>query len=129
MSKEPVAKLPSMEHKFSIQIQGSDTQQMFIGEFMYRRPNIAEKSMIEQMRVRLNGDLKTLSNDVAINNEALSYLKFTIKEAPEWWSNSNHGASLHDENVLFEIYNKVIVFEAEWRKKVYGGKSEEVSES
>ena len=128
MSKEQVAKLPSMELKFFLNVTGTESGVTYTGDFVYKRPNIAERSLIESMRVRLNGDLKTLNPDIAINNEALAHLKFTIKEAPTWWADSNGGASLHDENVLFEIYNRVIQYEAVWRQKVYGGKAEDVNE-
>lgn len=127
MSKE-MSKLPSMEFKFHLNVQGEETGVNYIGEFTYKRPNIAERSMIESMRVRLNGDLKTLDPDIALNNEALSYLRWTIKESPDWWASSNYGGSLHDLNVLFEIYNKVIQFEAEWRQKVFGKDKDESSQ-
>lgn len=113
-------KLPSMEYRFSITVQGDSSQQMYLGDFLYKRPTIGERSLIDQMRARLNGDLRTIDEGIALNNEALSYLRFTLKEYPDFWKDSNFGFNLMDENVLLEIYNKVVLFEAEWRKKVYG---------
>jgi hypothetical protein len=113
-------KLPPMEHRFSINVQGEESQVNYMGDFLYKRPTIGEKSLIDQMRARLNGDLRTIDDNVALNNEALSYLRFTLKEFPDFWKESQFGFNLVDENVLLEIYNKVVQFEADWRKKVYG---------
>ena len=38
------------------------------------------------------------------------------------------GGDLYDANIIVAIYNKCLVFEAEWRKKVMGGKPKEVEE-
>jgi len=122
------SKLPSMEYRFDISVNGDESNTVFLGSFTYKRPTIAVRSMIEQMRVRLNGDLRTLDNDIALNNEALSMLRFTLIDSPQWWKDSDYGGNLHDENVIFELYNKCIQFESEWRKKVFGGKAEAVSE-
>lgn len=113
-------KLPSMEYRFDINVLGDDSRINFYGGFLYKRPTIGEKSLIDQMRARLNGDLRTIDENVALNNEALSYLRFTLREYPDFWKESQFGFNLIDENVLLEIYNKVVLFEAEWRKKVYG---------
>jgi len=122
------SKLPSMEYRFDISVNGDETKTVFHGSFTYKRPTIAVRSMIEQMRVRLNGDLRTLDSEIALNNEALSMLRFTLTDSPQWWKDCDCGGNLHDENVIFELYNKCIQFEADWRKKVFGGKVEAVSE-
>ena len=113
-------KLPSMEYRFDINVLGEESKVNYFGNFLYKRPTIGEKSLIDQMRARLNGDLRTIDDNVALNNEALSYLRFTLREYPDFWKESQFGFNLIDENVLLEIYNKVVQFEADWRKRVYG---------
>jgi hypothetical protein len=77
-------KLPSMEHRFDIQLEGNETRQVFTGSFLYRRPNLRERAMIGTMEARLNGDLMTLDPDIRAYNEATAYLRFSLKEFPDW---------------------------------------------
>jgi hypothetical protein len=120
--------LPQMELRFSIQMVGEESEINWAGDFMYRRPNLRERGMIEVMRTRLNGDLTTLDPDTAAFNEAISHLRFTIKEFPDWWKETDYGGSLYDGNVVLELFSKCMEFEVNWRKKVHGGDAEEVSD-
>lgn len=113
-------KLPNMDHRFQIQAVGAESGINWVGDFLYRRPNLQERGMIEVMRTRLNGDLVTLDPDIASFHEAIAHLRFTLKEYPDWWKDSNFGAALHDANVVIEVYNKCIDFEANWKKKIHG---------
>ena len=113
-------KLPNMDFKVHIQMVGAESGINWVGDFVYRRPNLQERGMIDVMRTRLNGDLLTLDPDVSAFHEALAHLRFTIKEYPEWWSDCGFGASLYDANIIVELYNKCMEFEANWKKKVHG---------
>jgi hypothetical protein len=113
--------LPHMEYKFSITIVGEESRIRWVGDFLYRRPTLRERSAIDALHKRLNGDLTTLQEDVAALNEALAFLRFTLKDYPNWWKDSDMGGALYDANVIIEIYNRCMAFEAEWRKKTMGG--------
>lgn len=113
-------KLPNMEHKFHIEIVGDESKITFVGDFLYRRPTLKERAMIDVMRARLSGDLIMIDPEVRAFNEAISYLKFTLKEFPDWWKESDNGSNLYDANVIIEIHSKCMEFEASWREKVYG---------
>lgn len=119
--------LPMMETRFHIQIVGEESGINWAGDFMYRRPNLRERGMIEVMMTRLNGDLTTLDPNVAAFNEAIAHLRFTLKEFPDWWKETDFGGSLYDGNVVLELYNKSMEFEASWRDKVHGGDAEKVN--
>lgn len=119
--------LPNMEHKFSIQIMGEETKINWVGDFTYKRPTLQERTMADAMRARLGNDLRTLSDDVVAFNEALSTLRFTLKEFPQWWRDTDYGGKLYDANVVMEIYGKCMAFEVEWMKKIHGGNPDEVS--
>ena len=121
--------LPNMEYKFSIQVIGEESGLNWTGDFVYRRPNLKQRGMIEVMMRRLCGDLRTLSADVESFNEALAHLRFTLIESPDWWQSADFGGNLFDGNVIIEIYNKCIEFEADWKSKVHGGKQGNVSAS
>ena len=121
-------KLPDMEHRFSIQIKGDESGLMWVGEFVYRRPTLVQRGQIERFRTILDGDLVTIRSDITILHTALAHLRFTLQEAPGWWKAADNGGALYDANVVTEVYDKCINFEADWRKKVLGGDPKEVEE-
>lgn len=114
-------KLPNMEYRFKIQVVGEESKLPWVGDFLYRRPTLQERALIDVMRARLNGDLRTVDPDTQAYNEAIAHLRFTLKEYPDWWKDADFGASLYDGNVLLEIYSKCLEFEADWRTKTFGG--------
>lgn len=125
MSVERV-QLPSMEHTFNISIKGDDTGKHYDGDFTYVRPNLQKKTEISKMKVRLNGDLKTLPIEFQIFNEMSATLFHCLVKFPEWWAESNYGRDLYDVNVIEEIYKECMKFEDEWSKKVWGDKEEDI---
>ncbi len=122
-----LTKLPSMDFAFDVAIKGAETGIMWLGKFVYRRPTIGHRSRIDVMRARLNGDLETVDNDTKEFNEAISHLRWTITESPDWWKDSNFGLDLYDGNVVGEIYTKVLIFEKSWRDKVMSGDTKTVT--
>ena len=119
--------LPDMEYEFDIAIVGEESGMNWTGRFKYKRPTLTERSLIHVMRARLNGDLLTVDQDVQAYNEAVAHLRWTLKEYPEWWRDSDFGGALYGGNVVIEIFNKCIAFEAKWREKVHGGKASDVA--
>ena len=113
-------KLPSMEYSFSIQVTGKESKVNWAGEFLYRRPDLSERGLIDAMRARLNGDLVTISIDIALLNTALAHLRFTLREYPVWWEDCDYGGAMYDSNVVMELYNKCINYEARWSQKISG---------
>jgi len=127
-AKAPTSRLPSMEYPFDIQVTGNETRDLFIGKFKYRRPSCGARSRIDAMRARLNNDLITLDQDTLDFNMAISHLRFTLDDYPEWWVASSYGMDLYDYNVVAELYNRCMAFEEEWKKKVYSGEGTTVAE-
>lgn len=115
--------LPSMEHTFSIDVKGSETNQPYIGEFTYKRPNLRKKSDIAKEKSRLNADLKNLDEDTSFLHGILATLKHTLINAPKWWIDSDLGFELYDVNVILAIYKECQDFENKWFSEVW---SEEV---
>lgn len=116
-------KLPNMEVKISIQVVGQESGINWVGDFVYCRPTLGERTNIDVMRARLSGDFRTLDPDIAAFNEAVAHLRFTLKKFPDWWAQSNYGVDLYDSNVVMDIYEKAANFEAEWRRKVFSGEA------
>lgn len=121
-------KLPDMNYSFNVSIVGKETSIPWNGKFTYKRPTISERGQIEAMACRLNNDLISIDSDVMAIHRALSHLRFTLKEFPDWWRDSDFGGALYDTNVIIEIYKKVIDFEDSWREKVLSGKPEDVED-
>lgn len=119
-------KLPSMTHVFNINVTGVETGRHYDGQFTYIRPNLNQKSEIEKMNVRLNGDLKNISPALNSFNEMSSILYFTIIDAPDWWNDSNNGRNLYDINVIEAIYGEIVKYEDDWKNKVWGDKKEDI---
>jgi hypothetical protein len=121
-------KLPKMEHSFSINVNGRETGVVYVGDFLFVRPTLGDRSKIDVMHKRLNGDLTTLNNDTFKFNEAISYLRFSLKEFPTWWEDSGMGINLYDSNVVVEVYNKCVEYEADFLAKLHGDKLSEENE-
>ena len=111
--------LPQMDHRFHYEATGEESKINWVGDFLYRRPTLRERAMIDVMRTRLNGDLVTLDTDTQYYNEAIAHLRFTLKEYPDWWKDTDYGANFYDSNVIIELYDKCLEFEATWRKKTF----------
>lgn len=120
-------KLPNMEHRFNIQVVGEESAINWAGDFLYRRPTLQERAMIDVMRARLNGGFMNVDPDTNAFNESLAHLRFTLKEFPDWWKDTDFGGSLYDANVILHIYEKCMEFEANWKKKTFG-KPDEVKD-
>jgi len=120
-------KLPSMEHTFSVEIKGKETNKLFAGEFTYRRPNLRQKAEIQKNATRMNGDLKTLPDDVKIYHEMLAQMMICLVSAPDWWRDAFDGTELYDVNIVQELYRECMLFEQQWSANVWGDKPEGVA--
>ena len=123
-------KLPDMEFKFDVNVTGNDTGTVFEGHFKYKRPSLGARARIASTNARLNGDVENLGNsEIEELNYALSYLRHTIIDSPEWWENAFFGMELYDSNLVEAVYNKCMDFEARWRSKIHSDKKTDVMES
>ena len=120
--------LPDMTHEFKIAVKGAETQHDWVGKFKYQRPTLGDRSRIDAMRARLSGDLETLTGEVHDFISAVSHLRFTLTEYPDWWQELSFGLDMHDGNVVSEIYNRCLDYEASFRERVFSGVSSDVEE-
>ena len=118
--------LPNMEHSFKVQTVGSETGINWAGDFKYRRPTLGARSRIEKSRAMLQGDISNVDQEVENFNYMISYLRHTLTEYPEWWLETGFGYELYDGNIVSEVFNKVMEYESEWKKKVHSGDSTDV---
>jgi len=115
-----------MEYKFHVNIEGSESKAIWHGDFKYKRPSLGDRARIDVMRARLSGDLETISVEVADFIEAVSHLRYTLVDFPKWWGEANYGYDLYDGNVISEIYNKVLAYEAGFKERLTSGDEKDV---
>lgn len=118
--------VPDMRSTFIISVEGILTKTKYEGEFTCKIPNIQTQASIKKYRAMLNGGLDA-SLDIETHNihHMISYLKYTLEKAPEFWEESDNGYSLYDINVVEEVYKNVLKFEEEWIKTVWGSKKDD----
>ena len=115
--------VPSTETDLQIDTVGDVTKKRFIGEFSAKIPRKKEQCLIDKHRAFLNGPSpEQLSPETLRFHHMISYLRYTIddKNSPKWWKESDLGYELYDENVVKALYDKVLDFEVEWFKEVWG---------
>lgn len=115
---EEYTTLPSMEHRFQINIVGEESKVNYAGSFIYRRPTLGEKSQVERIKTTLGGDLANLDIQIQNLNYMLAYLRTTLQESPDWWIGSQYGQNLMDFNVIDSIYSECLKFEERWKEKL-----------
>lgn len=128
MSKsDNLTELPSMEYEFFFEGEGSITKKPYKGEFSYKMPNTKVQCLIDKHFAFLNGDLAEFLNPGTVKvHRKIAYLRYTLIDFPKFWKTSDLGYELMDHNIIDEIYEKVIVFENDWLKQVWGTEEEDV---
>ena len=118
--------LPSMQHSFSVSVKGDDTNQLYEGRCVYKRPNHRTKLEIMQNFERLVGPEKDkLPETMSLLMYMISFIKHTLIECPDWLKESNYGEEGYDTSVIEEIFINCQKFEEEYVKKVFpDGKSD-----
>lgn len=128
MAKPLTSSLPPMDTSFEIQVAGRETKINWIGKFKYKRPSLGARGRIEVMHRRLNGDQESLDREVDEFHAMVAHLRHTLVEWPTWWQESNFGLDLYDGNVVSEVHDRCMTFEASWKEKVFGGDTKGVGD-
>lgn len=112
--------LPEDEHTFYVDLKGNVTNTHYRGEFRCKIPRTKTHLEIDKHRAALCGDMvEYLQPSTVIMYKMLAYLRFTLKEYPSWWRESDLGGDLYDANVVEKVYDEVLTLEGEWLDKVY----------
>lgn len=111
--------LPKNQKSFDINITGEDTSIVYKGTFTVKCSlTMREKHQLELERTRLTADYRNPSSGLLVIAAALATARVKIVEGPAWWKDSDSGADLRDENVIYAIYDKCVDTEIEWRKEL-----------
>jgi len=124
-SKKLSTTIPPMESEFDVDIQGEITKKRFLGTFSCSILNRKARALVDRHRVALNGpDPANLSMETLNLHHKISYLRFALTAPyPKFWEDSDLGYGLYDGAVIDEVYSKVLAWEEEWMREVWGDDS------
>lgn len=77
--------------------------------------NVGQKHALELEKTRLLGNYPEPTEGLLGVALVLSNLRAKIVDAPNWWMQSNGGASIEDEDALVALYRKLEEVEAQWK--------------
>lgn len=101
--------------RFSISVEGDTTMSLWNGDFA-AKPFLTHRDRLksDQYRRELIGVFSDNAGTGAVNRAfLLSQILVRLTKAPEWWTNSNNGLDLYDDNVILAIYEKCDKIEEE----------------
>lgn len=111
--------LPSKEKTFAFEHIGETTGKKYDGQFTVLCVlNVGQKHSLALEKTRLLGNYANPTDDLAGLAIILANLRAKIVEAPEWWKQSNGGASLDDEDAMVVLYRKVQEAEFQWKEEL-----------
>lgn len=114
-------KLPEMDGDFQVEVIGNITKKRVIGEFSCKIMNRKERALVAKHRAFLNGEMASQLDIATLRfHMMISYLRYALTDYPKWWKEADLGYELYDENIVKEVYDKVLEFEEEWIKEVWG---------
>lgn len=108
------------EAQFSVNSVGETTGDSYRGLFRVRC-RLSHRDHLNRDRLRrdLIGTSPEAASDRARSiGEIFSQLSVRVIEAPSWWTNSENGLGLADDNVVAEIYQEALKAEADEVAKV-----------
>lgn len=114
-------KEPSFEGLFEIDVVGELTNKKYSGSFKCKILNVKGRAMVSKHMAYLNGDVVHSLDPVTLKlHQQISYLRYSLIEYPDFWKKSDLGYELHDMNVIDAVYEKVIEFEENYLRQVWG---------
>lgn len=110
--------LPKNEKSFLFECVGDVSGKKWEGTFTVKCIlSIGDKRRLEVEKSRQMQDLKNPTQDLQAIAIMSSNLLVRIHSGPDWWKQFL-GEDLIDQNVLIDLYGKVMDQEDEWRKEL-----------
>lgn len=111
--------LPSTEAQIEFECTGETTSKRYSGSFTIKCVlNNFEATEVILRSDRYNGGSQTLPVQTALFNRAIAELEMRVRSSPEWWAKSDSGRLIYDQNVVFELFNKVLEAQQEWKERL-----------
>jgi hypothetical protein len=95
---------------FVFEIIGDNTGEKFVGNFDSKlRLSHRDQLNKDQLRRQIIGDKPDqATKDSMMRAEILSHLSISLVDSPKWWKESGGGLDLFDDNIIFELYDRVV---------------------
>ena len=111
--------LPKNERTFQIDEKGVDTDVQYKGDFTVKCVlNMGARHREELEKTRLMADYANPSNGLFGIATTLATLRVRIVKGPDWWTESDGGTNIIDENIVLSLYDECLRLEREWRKEL-----------
>lgn len=108
--------LPKNEQSFDVDLVGETTGIQYKGTFTAKCVlTMAGRHSMELEKTRLQADYANPSAGLAGISISLATIRAKINQGPAWWKDSDGGASIIDENIIFTLYDECNKLEAGWR--------------
>lgn len=96
------------QSQFNVDVKGDVTGRQYMGAFTVKT-RLSHRDTIREDQVRR--DILGPNSDGADPKAkglatAIASLAVRVVKSPTWWSDSDGGLELEDENILVEVYNK-----------------------
>jgi hypothetical protein len=103
---------------FTVDVKGENTDRQYTGVFTTKARLTQRDYLLEdQIRRDIIGTNAQAASAMATGiSIAVSYLKVRVLKAPKWWTDSDGGLDLEDDNILAAIYYKAVEAEKEDKK-------------
>jgi hypothetical protein len=94
---------------FFVDLKGESTGQTFQGDFACK-PRLSSRDRLQKDALRrtlLGGAPESASPDALVRAEMFALISISLTDSPPWWKESGNGLDLFDDNVVFDVYDKV----------------------
>lgn len=108
------------EAKFSIDVTGEVTGKPWKGVFK-SKIRLSHRDQLRQDEIRrdlLGKNPETASPRAQNAADVFSFVLIHLIEAPQWWAMNGNGLDLEDDNVVAEVYGKIVEIKVEAQKKL-----------
>lgn len=109
--------------KFSIDCIGETTEKAWKGVFSCKL-RLSHKDYLKQDEIRrdlLGTKAESASPRAQNTAELFSFVLIHLLESPQWWTMNGNGLDLEDDNVVAEVYGKIVELKVAAQKKVKDG--------
>lgn len=111
--------MSSNSESFTVDVVGENTEQPWKGLFKTKL-RLSHRDYLRQDEIRrgLLGEKPENASPRAANTADLfSFISVHLLEAPQWWTMNQDGLALEDDNVIGEVYSRIVEKKAEAAKK------------
>jgi hypothetical protein len=108
------------EAKFSVDVTGEVTGKPWKGVFKTKiRLSHRDQLRQDEIRRELIGKNPEGASPRAQNTaDVFAFVLVHLLETPQWWSMAGNGLDLEDDNVIADVYGKIVDIKVEAQKKL-----------